>query len=369
LAYLLHRPALDEAADPVAVTTKFMAGLDEELEIAALHRLAELSNGSIRVETGGTAVAPVCPVPEPAATLAARPFHGDIDNGWRVTSFTGLTSSKAHGSELPDRDADHARSDESASTAEAAPAGIFAFPRGAQAGTCLHAILERVDFAALSQDGLLALAEEQLLAHGFAPEWTATVAAMVTDTLAAPLTLGSETVTLGRLLPGSWRPELEFMLPLDSLAPATLAAVFRRHGIGGAFPEKLAELGFSEVKGMLRGFIDLVFRVDGRYYLLDWKSNHLGNRRSDYAAGQLSGVMEREFYTLQYHLYSVALHRFLSVKIPGYDYDRQFGGVFYLFLRGIARDAGDTGVFSARPCRELILELSDLISRYETDKL
>jgi exodeoxyribonuclease V beta subunit len=369
LAYLLHRPVLNGTEDPVAATTKFMASLGEDQEITALHRLAELSGGSITVETGASnPVTPVCPAPEHPVTLEARTFNGAIDHSWRVTSFTGLISSKSHATELPDRDAYQPRVDESAAAGEVAPAGIFAFPRGAQAGTCLHAILERVDFAALSQDGLPTLVQEQLLAHGFAPEWIATVAAMVTDTLAAPLILGSEMVTLGRLLPGSWRPELEFMLPLESLAPDRLAAVFRRHGHAGAFPEKLADLGFSEVRGMLRGFIDLVFRVDGRYYLIDWKSNHLGNRRSDYAAGQLAGVMEREFYTLQSHLYSVALHRFLSVKIPGYDYDRQFGGVFYLFLRGIDKDSGDTGVFSARPCRELILELSDLISRCEAGK-
>lgn len=113
---------------------------------------------------------------------------------------------------------------------------------------------------------------------------------------------------------------------------------------------------------MLRGFVDLVFRIDDRYYLIDWKSNHLGNRCSDYDGRMLAEVMTREFYTLQYHIYTVALHRYLALRQPGYDYDRHFGGVFYLFLRGISADSGDTGIFRCRPERALIDALADLLS-------
>ncbi|GAM07773.1 recBCD enzyme subunit RecB [Geobacter sp. OR-1] len=366
LAYLLHRPPLDGACDPVAATDRFMAELDDNQEAEVLQRLVALAQGAIRVETAAETPAPV--VGQAAldtAPLSARSFRGSIETGWRVTSFTGLTSSRHHAIELPDRDAGRSAG-AGLSAAEPPPAGsIFEFPAGAQAGTCLHAILERVDFSALARHELLPLVSEQLSLHRFPADWTDTVAAMIADTVAAPLAIGSETVTLSQLLPASWRPEMEFMLPLDSIGPESLAAVFRRHGDMARFPEQLADLGFSTVKGMLRGFIDLVFRVDGRYYLIDWKSNHLGNRWSDYAPGLLADAMDREFYTLQYHLYTVALHRFLSVRVPDYDYERHFGGVFYLFLRGIHKDFPGTGVFAARPSPGLVFELAGLISSCE----
>ena len=90
------------------------------------------------------------------------------------------------------------------------------------------------------------------------------------------------------------------------------------------------------LQGYLRGFIDLVFEHGGRYYLLDWKSNHLGER-----AGRLrrrsrcSRAMAQQGYHLQSLLYALALHRHLRQRLRGYDYDQHFGGVLYLFVRGV----------------------------------
>jgi exodeoxyribonuclease V beta subunit len=110
----------------------------------------------------------------------------------------------------------------------------------------------------------------------------------------------------------------------------------------------------------MRGFIDLVFRHQERYYIADWKSNYLGPRVADYSPGKLRQVMRDEDYALQYLIYTVALHRYLALRLPEYDYERHFGGVFYLFVRGIEARSGDRyGVYRARPERNLIQELSD----------
>ena len=110
----------------------------------------------------------------------------------------------------------------------------------------------------------------------------------------------------------------------------------------------------------MKGFIDLVFESGGRFYLVDWKSNHLGTRPEDYDAGALAAVMREDLYVLQYHLYAVALHEYLKGRVPGYDYDRHFGGAFYVFLRGVdpARSPG-CGIYRDRPARRLIETLAE----------
>lgn len=115
----------------------------------------------------------------------------------------------------------------------------------------------------------------------------------------------------------------------------------------------------------MKGFIDLVFEHGGRFYLVDWKSNHLGARAEDYGAEALAAVMGEDLYVLQYHLYAVALHEYLKGRVRGYDYDRHFGGVFYVFLRGVDPALGPGfGIFRDRPDRRLVETLAEgLVAR------
>ena len=117
-------------------------------------------------------------------------------------------------------------------------------------------------------------------------------------------------------------------------------------------------LSFATVQGMLKGFIDLVFEWQGRWYLLDYKSNHLGMSPADYSRPALEQAMAEHRYDLQYQLYSLALHRLLTLRLPGYDFEQHFGGVFYLFLRGMPQG----GIFHTRPSHELVLGLDRLFS-------
>lgn len=121
---------------------------------------------------------------------------------------------------------------------------------------------------------------------------------------------------------------------------------------------------------MLKGFIDLVFRWQGRFYVLDYKSNYLGDTAADYAPDALARAMLDHRYDLQYQLYTLALHRYLKTRVPDYDYERHIGGVYYLFLRGMqgADSNGDeqhgaNGVFYCRPDVQLINELINCLPR------
>ena len=105
----------------------------------------------------------------------------------------------------------------------------------------------------------------------------------------------------------------------------------------------------------MKGFMDLVFLYEGRFFLIDWKSNFLGASIEDYRTEALSEVMREELYLLQYHLYVVALHQYLKTRLTDYDYKTHFGGVMYIFLRGVNTAAGPhAGIYRDRPAKKAV---------------
>jgi exodeoxyribonuclease V beta subunit len=109
----------------------------------------------------------------------------------------------------------------------------------------------------------------------------------------------------------------------------------------------------------MKGFMDMVFRYEGRFYLVDWKSNFLGPGPEDYGPQGMVRAMEEGFYILQYTIYTLALNQYLKVRLPGYEYERDFGGVYYVFLRGVEPSRGaEFGIYRDRPSRRLIEALT-----------
>ena len=113
----------------------------------------------------------------------------------------------------------------------------------------------------------------------------------------------------------------------------------------------------------MNGSIDLVFEHDGKWYVVDYKSNTLGTRAGDYGPTQMAETMSHSHYVLQYHIYAVALHRYLQWRVgSAYTFEQHFGGVRYLFLRGMSSTyAEGTGVFQDQPPEALIEGLSRLL--------
>ena len=157
--------------------------------------------------------------------------------------------------------------------------------------------------------------------------------------------------------------ELEFHFPVEGFDRDRLAARMVEHGYPDPFARS-GRIGTCEspplIHGFLRGYIDLVTEHAGRWYILDYKSNWLGPGPGDYGPEALAAAMRAGGYTLQSLIYLVALHRYLSVRLPGYEYERHVGGAFYLFVRGIDPAAGmDRGVHFDRPTAECLLALDD----------
>lgn len=350
LHYLLH---------PDAAAARGQVTLSDEALLKDLGRLAEQSMGAIEVlPIPASDLEPYHAPPADVGTFDFRRFAGNIAREWRVASFTSLATQKHHAAgELPDRDEG---SSNSAATDAAAgePSGIFAFPKGAKAGIFLHEIFETVDFT--RPEALEPLVAELLGKHNFDAEWKETVCSMVQSVLRAPL--GQERFSLAEIGMERRLSELEFFFPLARVTSDRLRDTIARC-TGETFPVDLAglfsRLSFTPVEGMLRGFMDLVIEQGGRYYILDWKSNHLGNQVEAYNLPGMRREMEHSFYPLQYLLYTVALDNYLRLRVPGYRYDEHFGGVFYIFLRGV--DGTGNGVFADRPPRRLIEELSEAL--------
>jgi exodeoxyribonuclease V beta subunit len=164
---------------------------------------------------------------------------------------------------------------------------------------------------------------------------------------------------------------MEFYFPLIPVTPDSFKRIFEKlngNEMYMDFPEKLEKLSFAPSSGFMKGYIDLVFRHHGRFYLVDWKSNHLGSTLENYDRSSLNRTMVAEYYFLQYHIYTLALHQHLRLHQPDYRYENNFGGVFYIFIRGV-HDAFDPqyGIFFDLPDPDLVHGMGKtLIPGYNT---
>jgi exodeoxyribonuclease V beta subunit len=419
LGWLLHGGACGAVGDPRAARAALeahLAGATDDGLRARLAEIAAAAPGAIAVADEPPAApdpqappARWAPPHDDARPLAARPWTraAPLDDGWRLGSFTGLTHGAAAADALTDTLADaaadpaqdpdapealgdarvDARADAHATdaaadaevTADEEPVPLAAFPASAAAGIFFHAVLEHHDFPA--RDALDARVGDALLAHGFEARWRAPVRDALQGVLDTPLAALAPHAPLTPLLPEA-APlllhalpaerrinELRFELPASApggapITPAALARVFTDHPGGAidadalaAYAARVGALGFRPLRGFLTGAMDLVAHHDGRWWLVDWKSNRLGPRRADYAHAPMQAEMLASHYVLQYHLYALALHRWLRWRRPDHGWDRDVGGVFYVFLRGVGRD---TGVFFDRPPAARIAALDRL---------
>jgi exodeoxyribonuclease V beta subunit len=287
-------------------------------------------------------------------TLECRQFKGHIRRDWVISSFTYFKAGLHE--EYPDRDGVVAPAKD-----EAPAEGMFAFPRGTKAGTCLHEMLEKLAFNGKGEERLK-LVNQRLQAHGLdGPGNSEAVEQMLEALLQFPLALGQNDFTLSKLTASDRLNELEFYFPIQNVSPARLNELLGNLGWSSTVPAQLDRLAFDPIQGFLKGFIDLVFCFEGRYFLVDWKSNWLGNQMEDYAPEAIKDEMQRQYYFIQYHLYTVALHKYLALRVPGYDYEQHFGGIIYLFLRGLDPTHPERGAYRDRPSHDAVEKLSTLL--------
>jgi exodeoxyribonuclease V beta subunit len=306
------------------------------------------------------------PVPVPASAefdIADAPAPLDalcrkaerrIEDDWKISSFSYIAASRTdfHGEEYDD---------------DAVIPGELSgslIPKGTAVGSCIHEIFENADFSDCNSDKTKAATRVTLEKYALNTEPVAQWAdALLESTLAKKIPLlGASLSQIGN---AKCLAEMEFYLAVKRIDDQLLRKTIFSN-IDPAFNngdlKNLSSLTFDSFAGFLRGFIDLVIEHNGKYYLADWKSNYLGPDVSFYSQEKLCRAMDEHLYLVQGIIYSLALHQHLAARIPGYSFEKHFGGVIYLFVRGINPD-GDEGVWSFAPPYALIEQLSAIIVR------
>ncbi|MBW2031343.1 MAG: exodeoxyribonuclease V subunit beta, partial [Deltaproteobacteria bacterium] len=369
-AYLFYYKDPGEEADIARKTALIVNSLSDKEFLKALADIQERAGGTIGIGDNPSDDALVLSLPsERERPLESKRFKGEINRQWRVSSFSSLAHGQRHGEELPDHDAVSEIEEETEEmTAEKEveqdTVTIFSFPKGTRAGIFFHDILEHLDFTA---DSALAreLVSSKLASYGFEIAWLDVVCEMIHKVVSLPLDPRDEGLCLSKIPNQDRLNELGFYFPLQQISVERLRAIFAKgphKDILQYYPQYLERLEFSPVKGFMKGFMDMVFRWKDRFYLVDWKSNFLGPRIEDYRQDNVSMAMEENFYHFQYHIYTIALDRYLEMRVPGYSYEKNFGGVYYIFLRGVDPGKGpEYGVFRDRPAAQWIRALGEAL--------
>ncbi|WP_118855050.1 exodeoxyribonuclease V subunit beta [Haemophilus haemolyticus] len=293
--------------------------------------------------------------------LKAAEFTGNIEQDWRITSFTSIeqahrrqnyfteSAGKKHAVFDDAKDYDSQNSIEiSTALLNENESNILDLPRGKQVGTVLHRHFENCYFSDLANTEEIDKLRQFL---------------QLDETFTEPLQNWLQQIS-HTPLSNEIGIALADLANKDCIKEMPFYLAIRKHFDVEAFNRALKAhhhlpsepLQFEQIQGIVRGSIDLVFRHNGKYYLVDYKSNFLGSTLSDYNHEALKKEMLHSHYDWQYLIYTLALHRYLQSVVPDYDYARDFGGVFYLFLRGMNGEP-QSGVFYDRPSVELITEL------------
>ncbi len=225
-------------------------------------------------------------------------------------------------------------------------------PAGAGFGNLIHDLLEECSFSALAQ-GICheSLVRRKCHRHGqnVAP---AEIIRLLQQVVTTPLLPAESSLnfSLADVDEGRCLKELAFYYAPAPFATDRINAVL-------ADEPTFIPLSPRAMRGYLTGFVDLLYEHAGKFYILDYKTNFLGDSVADYCADRLVAAMQSHNYGLQYWLYTLVLHRHLCNCRPGYQYEEHFGGVLYLFVRGMTRDIPGSGVFATRPSSEKLLAL------------
>jgi exodeoxyribonuclease V beta subunit len=275
---------------------------------------------------------------------------------WEVSSFSGLTAKipyKSDAGEVGD--------------------GVFSLPKGPNFGSSVHKIFEnyfthgREEFEKnkwkyfenpLKTEACFRKEKDNdKIVNDPAVAKLAIAEEMFYNTLNADIDVDGTCFKLANIANDDAKAEFSFYYTLSNISPAILKDIFAKYGVDhtNEFADKLESLGFSIRRGYMNGEIDLIFRYENKYYIVDWKTNHLGAMPDKYSPAEIKKNMLKHFYYLQAHIYSLALHLFLKQQLFEYSYDSHFGGFIYMYTRGV--DDKGNGIFFNKPQKELIESL------------
>jgi exodeoxyribonuclease V beta subunit len=282
-----------------------------------------------------------------------------IERQWRLTSYSAISQQQSHLEVLipgmdEGRDQNHGQEENVVSEPLA---NAFTFEKGANAGSFLHGVLENIDFK--NADTLPEAIAQESIKFAIHQDWQAPLTHWLSDVLKANIavTASGAVLKLDQLERNQIKVEMEFYLPLRQVQVKAFNQL-----INHFMPHSQRQYEFAQLNGMLKGFIDLTFAFDGKYYVADYKSNHLGHDYNDYQLASLERAMQEHDYHLQAILYTLALHRWLKQQLTHYQYQQHIGGAYYLFLRGMHSEKPQSGVYHYLAEEAFVTALDNLFS-------
>ncbi|WMY94787.1 MAG: exodeoxyribonuclease V subunit beta [Arsenophonus sp.] len=302
--------------------------------------------------------------------LLAKKFSGTIDDVWKVTSYSHLKNQDVTtlSNKVIDNNLNcdlnlqtsnfnlknYQNSNSFFCQKEESEKNVHTFPKGVIAGNFLHSILELLPF---NEDPKESWLIERLEKFGFSSEWASMLKNWLINIFNARLI--ENDFKLSNILSEYRLNEMKFCFSIKKiLHPSLLDNLAHQYDV---LSKNCPPLDFEQVKGVLKGYIDLIVFWKKKFYLIDYKSNWLGENSFSYNQQEIEKSMIYHRYDLQYQLYTLAVHRYLRNRLPYYNYQKHFGGVIYLFLRGIhSQNFHDYGIYYNLPVYPFIDSLDKL---------
>jgi len=267
---------------------------------------------------------------------------------WQMSSYSALAHLSEHDSaELPID-----KAEEGHDNAMLAEGESLLLAKGAQTGNMIHELLEYCRFKALEdRQDFDKLRDSACQRYGIKVESPEVINELLYQTVSTVLNADDDDFYLANLKESACLKEMPFYLKLTDFSTENVNFLLQDE-------PTVQALSFKQMQGYLTGFIDLICEYKGRYFVMDYKSNAL----TDYKEDSLLEAMREHNYGLQYWIYSVVLHCYLKKRLENYQFSEHFGGVRYLFVRGMQKDTPMSGVFSALPDEQILEELSEVFS-------
>ena len=273
-----------------------------------------------------------------------------LEQNWRKMSYTMLA---AKGEMIP----------KERSGINTDPYETFIFQtlrRGAKTGNLLHYIFENVNFSDRSYWERVLQEAIRRFVPGQQDVYMPMLQLMLDQVFTTGINIKGAKFELANIDYHKRIPEFEFDFPVPEFSPDVLNDLSDE--VSTINVKGFHELNTKQLEGIMNGKMDLFFEHLGRYYILDWKSNYLGPVAEDYSHAALAITMNESNYHLQYLIYTVAAKKYLESRLSSFDYELQFGGVIYLFVRGM-RVGSDAGIFATKPSLERIEKLEGLLTK------
>ncbi len=277
--------------------------------------------------------------------LSYRQKKRSLYSYWQMSSYTALSSFSIH--DEPELPVDKVREDNDDDLKEDEKPEL---PRGAQTGNVIHDLLENISFKYLAKENDISLQRDRsCLRYGLKTDEPEQINLLLKKTVKTVLSFDDVCFSLKDLEEDQCLKEMPFYLAMKKMDVSSINYILKDCPAYQPLSEKV-------MCGYLTGFIDLICEYQGKYFVIDYKSNGLEN----YEQNTLTKAMREHNYGLQYWIYTLVLHQYLQLRLPNYNYEEHIGGVMYLFVRGMDESTENSGVYQAKPESKMIEQLAAL---------